>query len=406
MGGSNGKITGHFYTESNKYPRYSDTQCPGEQKGFDAINLQTMGKNDAGWEHVSSAICNNCNGDCPDPFISLGHPYRPCVGTASCGNDPREVCQRVWNDPDTLVACCSGAISGAGNCPPGHCVQSSLCKEVMKTQCPRMVGSNVTWDAACDAYIDKAPLQHANDVIESAVSDFLENHPVTEYQHQFGEKLQKLCGDRPGMCDSALKTACAKTNRSTIENNTNSDRSQYIQNICGCFLDDTPGASQYDKYRGQVSKTCDPICRASKIKPGHEVNGQWVSDSCVESNCIIDNLTLNLLEGSNSTPLNITQVCSNAGNNSNFQCLISGADITSMSSKIKSLNLCQACKGGIKTNPDKGGESNTWIDYECPTTGLGALNSEVVVGSKSWVLWILLAVIMTIVVVIYLKRKK
>jgi hypothetical protein len=398
MGGGGSKsIIGFFPTEPNSYPRYSDVTI-GERKGFDSQGLTKMKKGDKRWESTAtSGICTDCKGDCPDGFVSFGHSL-PVSATSDT------LCQRDWKNigSDRKIDCCVGNIMGVSTCPPGYSVGSNICLETMKDHCPSMIDGKLSWDKACDTYIEKAPPQQTNDLIETAVASFFSKHIIDETPRiPFGKTLQKLCGDRPGLCDNSLRSACTGTSRVLIEGG-NSDIARYAQDICGCFLRDTPGFTDYKKYQGQVPKECDPICRAAKIQPGHREGPLWVKDDCKGGTCIIDNATLNLID-STAEGMTVQQICGGDGKSA-FECYIGDVEVDAIDSTIGRLKLCQECKGGVKVNPKQGQGTNAWVDYDCSKKL--TVEEPDQSGISQTTIWGLVALLIVGVVVIYLRRRK
>jgi hypothetical protein len=410
MGGKESKIVGFFPTEPNSYPRYSNATI-GERKGFDSQGMVKMKKGDARWAATAtSGICPDCKGDCPPGFVSFGH-HLP-------GSDVKDtLCQRDWaglesKEPDRKIDCCSGKTMGVSNCPPGYSVGSNICLETMKEHCPSVIDGKLTWDSTCDDYINVAPPQQTNDLIETAVTSFFDKHKIIETpQIPFGKTLQTLCGDRPGLCDNALRNVCGGVSRDLIENDEGA-RQEYAQNICGCFLKDTPGLSDYGKYEGQVPKECDPICKASKIQAGHRDGAIWVKDDCRESNCIIDNTIFNLINSNIGGGMNVQQVCGNDGKTSTFECLIGDVGVNMTDSEIiGKLNLCETCKGGIKVNPKEGPGSNAWISYDCTadkkmTTERSDVKDVSLSGIQKAMIWGLIALVIVGIVILYLRKRR
>jgi hypothetical protein len=404
MGGGGSKsIIGFFPTEPNLYPKYSNVTV-GEHKGFDSRGLTKMKKGDARWTNATAGICTDCKGDCPDEFVSFGHS-KPGINTSD------NLCHRDWDLNDRKVDCCSGNAMGVSTCPPGYAVGSDICLETMKRHCRPMRDGTFVWDSSCDDYVDKAPPQQSNDLIETAVSGFFKKHSISETpQIPFGKTLQKLCGDRPGLCDDVLRKACkGGTSRDKIMN-ADGARQEYAQNICGCFLEDTPGFSDYSKYQGQVPKECDPICRASKIQPGHRDGAIWVEDSCKESDCIIDRATLNLIDSA-SGGMTIQQACGSDGKTA-LECYLGDIEVDAIESTVGKFNLCQECKGGIKVNPPGQGQgSKSWVDYDCNAkktslTEPSGFSDVDFSGIRRAMIWTVIVGVIIIVVIIYLRKRK
>jgi hypothetical protein len=259
------------------------------------------------------------------------------------------------------------------------------------------------WDHVCDRYLDNAPLANGDDVVRNSVKSFYQHHRPDEDDQPFNKKVIDLCSKRPGLCDDVLKDVCQYT-RDNVWAVKRSPRRDQILDICGCFLQDIPGASQYNRYGGQIPKECDPMCVASKIQPGHNEAGVWTSDECQESNCIIDDQTIKLIEDPGAPDITINQTCSNKGNAGNFNCFIGDQDINSVKTNLPFIKICQSCKGDVKVAPLGGIGSGAWVDAGCPASTKIGVSGQSTRVDNIWI--ILIAVLIFLLIILCWNMRK
>ena len=136
----------------------------------------------------------------------------------------------------------------------------------------------------------------------------------------------------------------------TVYSRTDASKAFNIASFCGCYLP----ANQYQTTQNQVglSKQCDPLCTFATAVP--LVNGQGVVQKCQQTVCIINDVSVNLVN-SRGGDISFNQLCGNC-NDAGCSCSIVDVNINAQNSTIGDINLKQNCTSTncFKTNPDNG----------------------------------------------------
>lgn len=109
--------------------------------------------------------------------------------------------------------------------------------------------------------------------------------------------------------NGALKNACANFTREelgVLDGSGNNKVDSIILNACGCHLP----TSEYSKFSGIIQEgsynSCDPLC----LRPGSIQNfANGVPQKCSQSNCIIDDVTIDIIDSNVSGDINLKQMC-------------------------------------------------------------------------------------------------
>ena len=133
-----------------------------------------------------------------------------------------------------------------------------------------------------------------------------------------------VCNAYPGLCKSALNSVCSQYTLSDIVNNPE------LSFWCGCYLADT----EYNQYTNtyQVTKECTPPCNRAGVIPLASGNGQPVA--CRQNVCIIDDVTINLIQSQVAGGLQFEQACGNCGDNGVCSCVISNESLTAVNTQV------------------------------------------------------------------------
>lgn len=139
----------------------------------------------------------------------------------------------------------------------------------------------------------------------------------------------------PGIC----QTYTYEDLETAVKTRETSQASQNLLAMCGCYLP----SSQYKKYFEVLEVQCDPMCMMPDAIPVVQ-NLQPVR--CERSACIIDNVTIDIINSSTGG-IGFDQACGGCGGSSGAgggcMCYISGVNINVDGSAIGNLNLKQNC---------------------------------------------------------------
>lgn len=132
-----------------------------------------------------------------------------------------------------------------------------------------------------------------------------------------------VCCPYPGVCQSGLETVCATKTAQRIS--LNPTTAQW----CGCHLP----AGEYEAYsvKFNVPPECTPMCNRAGTIPIVGINAEPVM--CKQDTCIIDGVTVNLINSQIGGGINFDQVCANCGG-ANCSCIISNTTIDIENSTI------------------------------------------------------------------------
>lgn len=220
----------------------------------------------------------------------------------------------------------------------------------------------------CWNYVNAAGSKSASQtVLLSAVENIKNFGQNDEGYAKVVNNLLQACAAGPaaGICDGTLKKICA-VNPSTGQPYTRQDifdaYNKYLsltaanpndpkaiayKNIfqaCGCHLP----ASQYAEWSNlginEKGSECDPLCLLPSVV-GQFVNGVQVP--CNQNICIIDNITVDLINSQVSGGINFSSVCGNcSGTSGNCRCIFSNINVLQNNSTVSGgINFSQNCGG-------------------------------------------------------------
>jgi hypothetical protein len=179
-------------------------------------------------------------------------------------------------------------------------------------------------------------------------------NPFQEWLYNF------VCCPYPGLCQSGLNRVCQTYTAQRISLN------PALAQWCGCHLP----AGEYEAYsaRYNIPAQCSPPCNRQGTIPIVGINGDPVP--CRQSTCIIDGVTLNLIDSQVGGGVNFNQVCNNCPDG-NCSCIIQDTTVDIQNSVIGG-NLIPVNNGCnaytcYQSNPGVTGPAN--INVPCGTTG-------------------------------------
>jgi hypothetical protein len=176
-----------------------------------------------------------------------------------------------------------------------------------------------------------------------------------------------VCCPYPGLCQSGLDTACETYTAQRIS------LDPAIASWCGCHLPE----GEYEAYSSMynIPPQCTPMCNRIGTVPIVGINADPVL--CEQSVCLIDGVTLNLVQAQVGGGIQFNQICANCGQTDAsgdiIQCSCVVADTT--------IDITNSTVGGVvvpvgencgnvsctQTNPGITGP--TAIPVDCDTTG-------------------------------------
>jgi hypothetical protein len=167
-----------------------------------------------------------------------------------------------------------------------------------------------------------------------------------------------VCCPYPGICQSGLKKACATFTAQRISLNPS------IAQWCGCHLP----ADEYQQYsvKYNIPPQCSPTCNRVGTIPIVGINGDPIN--CEQTTCIMDGITLNLINTQAAGGINFNQACNNCPGGV-CSCIISDITIDLANSTIgNNFSVQEGCNfyTCYQTNPGDTGPSQLVVP--CGTT--------------------------------------
>lgn len=173
---------------------------------------------------------------------------------------------------------------------------------------------------------------------------------------QFNNFVYKICSLYPGMCTEILTGLCSNTSTEDLQ------RNPTAQSFCGCYLPINLQQEFYSNFG--ISNECNPYCNMDtslQLSDGTFTG----SKTCTQTVCMMNDISINLIQSQVSGSISIGNVCSSCGGNglntsSGCQCIFNNISVTAVNSQIPSLNITQSCGSkqcsktvnGIKENVD------------------------------------------------------
>jgi len=200
-----------------------------------------------------------------------------------------------------------------------------------------------------------------------------------------------VCCPYPGLCQNALQTICSDKTAQRISLNPN------VAKWCGCHL--PPGEYEDYSVKFNIPPECTPTCNRIGTIPIVGINATPVS--CKQNICLIDGVTINLINSQIGGGIDFDQICGNCVG-AQCSCIVSDTSVDIINSTIGGnlVPIAEGC-GAIscsQTNPASTGPATLNV----PCQGTGTFNPyaqyEIVVAAekkeaekKAW-LWTLIAI--------------
>lgn len=346
--------------------------------------------------------CNPCTRDMTTSSSTV--VARNANSNTTCGAADQSNCQ------DTMFSYCSGAdidnddplamqefserwytIDQAGNYVSGPCILA-LERNILAnlptpcaakgainlnaTNCQPLVVPNssdpnssseggTTGGTAVNA-LDSAGVEWASNLFDAvfqkyqALGFIVGTAPGNVGYNPFQDFLYIVCCQVPVVCQSGLLDTCSVYTAQRLSVNPD------VANICGCYLAPEEYATYVNTYL--IDQQCTPMCNRPFTIP--LVSGDNSPITCTQDVCIIDNITVNLVNTTVNGGININQMCGNCGVQAggSCQCIIQNNTIDGANAVIGSINIEQSCSSTVcnVTNPGFVGMPPK-IDVPCDT---------------------------------------
>lgn len=238
-----------------------------------------------------------------------------------------------WTNPGPDQSCLYAVLRNTYNTIPNDC------------QLPNPIPPNAPKNA--EGYFWSQSLLNAVIANYTANGYILGSLPGTSTYHPFQDYLyENVCLPFPGLCQNGLRNTCAIYDAQRISFNPS------LANWCGCYLP----AEEYQSYsvKYNISPQCTPTCNRLGTIPIVGINGDPVL--CEQDICLIDNISLNIVNSQIQGGIDIAQVCGNCGPQNNngvsgqCSCVIDNNNVDIINSVIGgNLSLSENC-GTITCN--------------------------------------------------------
>jgi hypothetical protein len=333
----------------------SDSTTTGLEVGWDYMNpWQYIGKNTYSCDPIN--VLPNCSNEI----------YAGEIANKFCRNIEGKDTQAAWNpfpSPIEIPGYCWNYVNAVGNKSAAQTVLLSAVENI------RNFGQN-----------DEGYAKVVNNLLQAC-----------------------SMGPAAGICDGTLKKICS-VNPSTGQPytrqdifdaynkylsltsiNPNDPKAVAYKNIfqaCGCHLP----ASQYAEWSNlginEQNSACDPLCLLPNVV-GQFVNGAQVP--CNQNICIIDNITVDLINSQVSGGINFSSVCGNCSQG-NCRCIFSDINVLQNNSTVSGgINFSQSCGGNcfVPSSTVSGELNKVDCATGLPTVGEGFF-AKIWDNIKSW----------------------
>lgn len=212
-----------------------------------------------------------------------------------------------------------------------------------------------------------------------------------------------------GLCTQGLKESCSNFTTNDIL------RNPELANICGCYLPD----SEYENYINGygISKQCTPLCNRSSSIPLANAAGQEII--CETSVCLIDDVTINVINSSVKGGIQVENICNNCsrgnfnnGGNSDLttcQCILEDLTVDALNSTIgNNLVVNEMCgsngNNSLCTTNENGKIVTIPCDYESTDNPIQEYQNEIesAENKSKTVYWVFVSLILALAFIIFL----
>lgn len=168
-----------------------------------------------------------------------------------------------------------------------------------------------------------------------------------------------ICCPYAGLCQDGLSIACSGYNSQRISLNPS------VAQWCGCHLPNIEYESYSVKYN--IPPECTPVCNRAGTIPIVGINAEPVR--CQQSICLMDGVTVNLVNSQVGGGLNFDQICGNCPNGQ-CSCIVTDTSVDIINSTIGGnfVPIGVGCGGsGVCTQLNPGSTGPQYITVPCGT---------------------------------------
>ena len=308
----------------------------------------------------------NQTGSCGFPAFQ---PGQACGGIAGV----QVSCRRLDYKGD-ITDCCVNAgkciSSNGGTCDPeARSFVGKRCQQFFLSYCstnrPDQLEERWAPSGICTRVLDNNALAGQTVYVADLGTVLLNSYfsvnqlsaPGTPGFTDFQDRILDICQQNPNACQRYLQNnLCTRYSRSDLANGFPEQRQ-----FCGCHL----RAEQYDTFlnnQGSVSVDCDGLCSPATTVKRVDSSGRAIT--CNSNICVIDNVTVQLIE-SNVGEITFANVCGGcSGPNSSCTCLIKDVSIEGNNSTIGGINFNNECQ---RTNCYQTNSDGIVVEVPCGT---------------------------------------
>jgi hypothetical protein len=187
---------------------------------------------------------------------------------------------------------------------------------------------------------DKSTTGYASQLLGGLMNQYFNTPGITPSvpggtgYNSFQDRLAELARTYPSAAQNYLSNnLCSAYSRSDLEGASNGGRLIF----CGCHLP----AQQYATIPnlGVSSIACDPLCSNTQAIP--TVTAAGVTEKCQQGVCIIDNVTINLINSSTEA-ISFNQICDGCSSGG-CNCSIVNINVQANNSKLGEVGFNQNC---------------------------------------------------------------
>lgn len=245
----------------------------------------------------------------------------------------------------------------------------------------------------------------AQDLVKEAVSNFTKNGfvlgsiPGTPTYHPFQDILyDQVCCPFAAVCEPALRDYCGTLSTDEVS------RNPELAKWCGCHLN----VLEYQKYVDEydIPSLCTPICNRIGTVPQVGLNG--LPTTCPVDVCIIDKITVNVLNSQVGGGIQFNQVCGDCGAG-RCTCIVSQNEVDISNTIIGGslIPVSENCGSLRCTRPNPGPTGPNTIAGPCDTTNpYQQFNTEMQTVQNNTInnriFWSLVVIVVVLVVVFLL----
>lgn len=169
-----------------------------------------------------------------------------------------------------------------------------------------------------------------------------------------------VCCPYPGLCQSGLDVVCATKTSQRISLN------PAVAQWCGCHL--SPGEYADYSARFNIPPECTPMCNRVGTIPIVGINAEAVT--CKQNICLIDDVTVNLINSQIGGGIDFNQICGNC-QDAQCSCIVSNTTVDISNSTIGGnvVPVTEGCGSFTCAQTNPGNTGPRMLTVQCEGTG-------------------------------------